>query len=179
MTDLIGKQIGSYTVLRQLGAGAMGEVLLAEHRHLKRKAAVKLLARELVDRPELLERFFLEARATSAIAHPGIVQIFDCEVDGSGRPYIVMEYLTGDTLAATLARRGVLPPVAVARMARGMAEALAAAHAKGIVHRDLKPENIFVEPEPRRHRSRSSTSASPSWPATFRPDRSTRRAAAR
>jgi serine/threonine protein kinase len=148
MTDLIGKQIGSYTVLRQLGAGAMGEVLLAEHRHLKRKAAVKLLARELVDRPELLERFFLEARATSAIAHPGIVQIFDCEVDSTGRPYIVMEYLAGDTLAATLARRGVLPPITVARMVRGMAEALAAAHAKGIVHRDLKPENIFVEAEP-------------------------------
>ncbi len=145
---MIGKTIGSYTVLGQLGAGAMGEVYLAEHRHLKRKAALKLLSREIVDRPDLLERFFLEARATSAIAHPGIVQIFDCEVEATGRPYIVMEYLTGETLAATLARRGALPAVTVARMARGMAEALEAAHAKGIVHRDLKPENIFVEAEP-------------------------------
>jgi eukaryotic-like serine/threonine-protein kinase len=144
----IGETIGSYQVLKQLGAGAMGEVYLAEHRHLKRKAAVKLLAPELVGRPDLLERFFLEARATSAIAHPGIVQVFDCEVDATGRPYIVMEYLEGETLAAVLARRGALPALTAARLGRGMAEALEAAHAKGIVHRDLKPENIFVQSQP-------------------------------
>ena len=144
----IGETIGSYTVLKQLGTGAMGEVYLAEHRHLKRKAAVKLLAPELVGRPDLLERFFLEARATSAIAHPGIVQVFDCEVDATGRPYIVMEFLDGETLAAVLARRGALPGLTAARLARGMAEALEAAHAKGIVHRDLKPENIFVQSQP-------------------------------
>jgi eukaryotic-like serine/threonine-protein kinase len=144
----IGETIGSYTVLKQLGTGAMGEVYLAEHRHLKRKAAVKLLAPELVGRPDLLERFFLEARATSAIAHPGIVQVFDCEVDATGRPYIVMEFLEGETLAAVLARRGALPGLTAARLARGMAEALEAAHAKGIVHRDLKPENIFVQSQP-------------------------------
>jgi len=145
---VIGQSIGSYQVLRQLGTGAMGEVYLAEHRHLKRKAAVKLLARELVGRPDLLERFFLEARATSAIAHPGIVQVFDCEIDPTGRPYIVMEYLDGETLAATLARRGALPPAAAARCARGMADALAAAHETGIVHRDLKPENVFIVSHP-------------------------------
>jgi eukaryotic-like serine/threonine-protein kinase len=145
---VIGETIGSYTILSQLGVGAMGEVYLAEHRHLKRKAAVKLLAPEIVGRPDLLERFFLEARATSAIDHPGIVQVFDCEVDATGRPYIVMEYLDGETLAATLARRGALPAATVARLARGMAEALEAAHAKGIVHRDIKPENIFVQAQP-------------------------------
>ena len=144
----IGETIGSYQVLKQLGAGAMGEVYLAEHRHLKRKAAVKLLAPELVGRPDLLERFFLEARATSAIAHPGIVQVFDCEVDATGRPYIVMEFLDGETLAAVLARRGALPALTAARLGRGMAEALEAAHAKGIVHRDLKPENVFVQSQP-------------------------------
>jgi eukaryotic-like serine/threonine-protein kinase len=146
--SVVGQTIGSYSILRQLGAGAMGEVYLAEHRHLKRKAALKLLARELVGRPDLLERFFLEARATSAIAHPGIVQIFDCELDPTGRPYIVMEYLDGETLAATLSRRGPLPAITVARLTRSMAEALEAAHAKGIVHRDLKPENIFVQADP-------------------------------
>src|SRR5450432_299027 len=145
---MVGETIGSYTILGQLGAGAMGEVYLAEHRHLKRKAAVKLLAPEIVGRPDLLERFFLEARATSAIDHPGIVQVFDCEVDATGRPYIVMEYLDGETLAATLARRGPLPAGTVARLARGMAEALEAAHAKWIVHRDIKPENIFVQAQP-------------------------------
>src|SRR5580692_10379825 len=148
IVPVIGETIGSYQVIKQLGTGAMGEVYLAEHRHLKRKAAVKLLAPELVGRPDLLERFFLEARATSAIAHPGIVQVFDCEVDATGRPYIVMEYLDGETLAATLARRGALPAATVARLGRGMAEALEAAHAKGIVHRDLKPENVFVQAHP-------------------------------
>jgi len=143
-----GDFIGSYQILKQLGAGAMGEVYLAEHRHLKRKAAVKLLAPELVGRPDLLERFFLEARATSAIAHPGIVQVFDCEVDATGRPYIVMEYLEGETLAAMLAQRGALPGRTAAQLARGMALALEAAHAKGIVHRDLKPENVFVLAQP-------------------------------
>ncbi len=144
ITGVIGQAIGSYQVLRQLGSGAMGEVYLAEHRHLKRKAAVKLLARELVGRPDLLERFFLEARATSAIAHAGIVQVFDCEIDPTGRPYIVMEYLDGETLAAVLVRRGALPPATAGRYARGMADALAAAHDTGIVHRDLKPENVFI-----------------------------------
>jgi serine/threonine-protein kinase len=148
LVPAIGETIGSYQVLKQLGSGAMGEVYLAEHRHLKRKAAVKLLARELVGRPDLLERFFLEARATSAIAHAGIVQVFDCEVDATGRPYIVMEFLEGETLAAVLARRGALPALTAARLGRGMAEALEAAHAKGIVHRDLKPENIFVQAQP-------------------------------
>jgi eukaryotic-like serine/threonine-protein kinase len=145
---MIGETIGSYRIISELGAGAMGQVYLAEHRHLKRKAALKLLARELVDRPDLLERFFLEARATSAIEHPGIVQIFDCEIDATGRPYIVMEHLTGETLAARIARLGPLAPLTVARLARSMAEALGAAHAKDIVHRDLKPENMFVQSEP-------------------------------
>jgi serine/threonine-protein kinase len=145
---MIGELLGSYRIIKLLGAGAMGQVYLAEHRHLKRQAALKVLARELVDRPDLLERFFLEARATSAIAHPGIVQIFDCEIDNTGRPYIVMELLTGETLAATIARLGALAPVSAARLTRSLADALEAAHSKGIVHRDLKPENIFVQPEP-------------------------------
>jgi serine/threonine-protein kinase len=145
---MVGETIGSYRILKQLGEGAMGQVFLAEHRHLKRRAALKLLARELLDRSDLLERFFLEARATSAIAHPGIVQIFDCEIDASGRPYIVMELLEGETLAARLARQGALPALVVARLARSLADALDAAHAKGIVHRDLKPENMFVQHEP-------------------------------
>jgi tRNA A-37 threonylcarbamoyl transferase component Bud32 len=143
-----GETIGSYRIIKELGAGAMGQVYLAEHRHLKRQVALKLLARELIDRPDLLERFFMEARATSAIAHPGIVQIFDCEVDPTGRPYIVMELLTGETLAAAIARQTSLVPLTVARLVRTLAEALDAAHAKGIVHRDLKPENMFVLTEP-------------------------------
>jgi serine/threonine-protein kinase len=143
---VVGDSIGSYRVLSQIGAGAMGEVYLAEHRHLLRKAAVKILSHDLVDRPDLLERFFVEARATSLIEHPGIVQIFDCEMDAEGRPYIVMEYLTGETLSRMLANRGPLPFRTAAGLARRIAEALAAAHEKGIIHRDLKPDNVFVQP---------------------------------
>jgi eukaryotic-like serine/threonine-protein kinase len=145
---VVGETIGSYRVLSQLGAGAMGEVYLVEHRHLRRKSALKLLARELVARPDLIERIFLEARATSAIAHPGIVQVFDCEVDPQGRPYIVMEYLEGETVGALLARGGPLHALIVARLARSAADALEAAHGKGIVHRDIKPDNIFVASQP-------------------------------
>jgi tRNA A-37 threonylcarbamoyl transferase component Bud32 len=145
---VVGETVGSYRIITQLGAGAMGEVWVAEHRHLKRKAAIKLLSLELVDRPDLIERFFLEARATSAIDHPGIVQIFDCEVDAKGRPYIVMECLSGETLAAVMERRGALPPVLAALLGKGVAEALAAAHQREIIHRDIKPENIFVQAQP-------------------------------
>ena len=145
---MIGQSIGSYQVLRQLGTGAMGEVYLAEHRHLKRKAAVKLLARELVGRPDLLERFFLEARATSAIAHPAIVQVFDCEIDPTGRPYIVMEYLDGEDLASYISRQGWLTPVQTADIILPVAAAIATAHEQGVIHRDLKPANVFLASSP-------------------------------
>src|SRR5262245_115668 len=128
----------------------MGSVYLAEHRHLGRKAAIKVLLKELADRPELLERFFAEARATSQIDHPGIVQVFDCEIDGQGRPFIVMEFLQGETLALYLHRQGRLPWDEAAGIARRVAQALGAAHSKQIIHRDIKPDNVFVLPGPAR-----------------------------
>jgi eukaryotic-like serine/threonine-protein kinase len=141
----VGAHIGNYQILRKLGAGGMGMVYLAEHRHLKRKSALKLLLRELADRPDVLDRFFAEARATSALDHPGIVRVFDCDADAEGNPYIVMEYLPGDTLKVVLERRRTLTVSEALGVARGMAEALGAAHRRGIVHRDVKPDNLFVE----------------------------------
>ena len=146
--EKIGDTIGSYQILSELGAGGMGTVYLAEHRFLKRRSAIKVLLGDLATRPDLLERFFAEARATSQIEHPGIVRIFDCEVDSQGRPYFVMELLEGDTLAACLRQRGKLPPIEAAGYALAMADALTAAHERGIVHRDLKPDNVFVRPGP-------------------------------
>ncbi len=145
--DVIGESIGSYRVLSELGKGGMGSVYLAEHRHLGRKAAIKVLQRELAQRPDLLERFFSEARATSMIDHPGIVQVLDCDLAASGQPFIVMEYLTGETLMAFLRRRGTLAAHEAAAFSRQIAEALGAAHAKGIIHRDVKPDNVFVTGE--------------------------------
>jgi len=141
---VIGETIGSYRVVQELGSGGMGAVYLGEHRRLGRKAAIKILRREYAQRTDLLERFFAEARATSVIDHPGIVQILDCDIDPNGQPFIVMEYLAGETLGAYLRRVGVLSASRAAGMARRMAEALGAAHGKGIIHRDVKPDNAFV-----------------------------------
>ena len=124
----------------------MGEVYLAEHKYISRRAAVKFLLPELSGSAEVVSRFFREARAASLIEHPGICEVLDCEVHADGRAYIVMEYLTGESLAAYLDRVGKLDadlPGALA-ICRQMAEALGAAHGQGIVHRDLKPDNSFL-----------------------------------
>src|SRR5580698_8145960 len=94
-----GTQIGSYTLQRRIGAGGMGEVWLGEHVRLGRRAAIKLLHANFSSQTEIVTRFFNEARAATAIADPGIVQIFDYGEDG-GVAYIVMEMLDGETLEA-------------------------------------------------------------------------------
>jgi serine/threonine-protein kinase len=101
-----GDLIGPYTVRRRLGAGGMGEVYLAEHRLMGRRAAIKVLLPALSSKPDIVTRFFNEARATAAIRHPGIVNILDCDVQPNGRAYIVMEYLEGESLGASLSRVG-------------------------------------------------------------------------
>ncbi len=123
----------------------MGEVYLAEHRRISRKAAIKLLRPELATRQEIVERFFAEAKAASLIRHDNIVEILDCDILPTGAAFIVMEYLEGEGLETCLARVGNFSentPRAV-WVIEQVASALAAAHAKGIVHRDLKPANIF------------------------------------
>jgi len=141
-----GAIVGSYEILERLGTGGMGEVYRARHLHLDRQAAIKMLLMELSQDREAVDRFFAEARATSLIHHPGIVEIIDCHVHESGRVYIVMELLEGETLAERMRRDPELGrdlPL-VLGIADQLADALGAAHARGIVHRDLKPENIFL-----------------------------------
>jgi tRNA A-37 threonylcarbamoyl transferase component Bud32 len=142
--QMIGERFGSYKIVAALGKGAMGEVFLAEHLHIARRAAIKLLVPQLSDNYEVMHRFFVEARAMSMIQHPGIVEVFDCAVHPNGRAYIVMEYLEGETLAAELLRAGRLPWRRACAIAREIALALGAAHDRGVVHRDLKPENVFL-----------------------------------
>jgi serine/threonine protein kinase len=141
---MIGELLGNYRLVAQIGSGSMGVVFLAQHRRIVRQVAIKLLAPELVRDQRALELFFNEARATSLIRHPGIVDIFDCDVDATGRAYIVLEHLDGETLADRLQRAGRLHWSAACLIARRVADALGAAHDKGIVHRDLKPENMFL-----------------------------------
>jgi eukaryotic-like serine/threonine-protein kinase len=141
---MIGQVIGGYKIVSKLGEGGMGAVYLGEHRRIARRAAIKVLLPDLSDNAEVVGRFFTEARATSMIRHPGIVEILDCDVLPDGNAFIVMEYLEGETASAAIAREGRLPPPRALALVRYVADALAAAHERGIVHRDLKPDNLFL-----------------------------------
>ena len=142
---MLGRTIGSYTIVEKLGSGGMGEVYFAEHRRIARPAAIKFLLPTLSRDADMVARFFNEARATALIKHPGIVEIYDCDVVDE-RAYIVMEYLEGENLASAVSRTGGFASeiASIVSVAGQIASALAAAHSKGIVHRDLKPENVFL-----------------------------------
>jgi serine/threonine-protein kinase len=142
-----GTEVGSYRILQQIGEGGMGAVWLAEHVMLGRRAAIKVLHASLTANQTVVTRFFNEARAATAIADPGIVQIFDFGHHSDGSAYIVMELLEGEPLDKRLRRFGALPPFEALRILRQVAASVGAAHARGIVHRDLKPENVFLVPD--------------------------------
>ncbi len=144
------ERVGAYRVLRKLGAGGMGAVYEAIHDTIERRVAIKVLHSEFAKNPEVVKRFFNEARAVNRIAHPGLVQISEFGHLPDGSAYIVMELLSGETLGQRLARvAGKLPISEVIDLAAQIADALHAAHQKGIVHRDLKPDNVMLVAEPR------------------------------
>jgi eukaryotic-like serine/threonine-protein kinase len=138
----IGQQLGSYEITSLLGKGGMGEVFRAGDSRLGRDVAIKVLPEHLASNPEMLARFEREAKAVAALSHPNIVVLFDLGNE-SGVRYAVMELLQGKTLREQL-KRSACPPELVAERGAAIADALAAAHAKGIIHRDLKPENVFI-----------------------------------
>ncbi|HEU4615480.1 MAG TPA: serine/threonine-protein kinase, partial [Kofleriaceae bacterium] len=142
---MIGQVIGNYRIVAELGRGGMGMVYRAEHVQLGRPAALKMLLPALSSDPGIVQRFFNEARAASAIDHPGIVEVYDFGRHTDGSAYIVMALLNGETLSHRL-ERGALAPLEGASLIVQVLSALAAAHARGIVHRDLKPDNIFLVP---------------------------------
>jgi len=135
---------GPYRVVRKLGEGGMGVVYLGEHSLIGRRAAIKVLHRERGAQRENVERFFNEARATSAVEDPGIVHIYDFGITANDTAFLVMEYLDGESLSMRLRKRGPLSSYDAVRITRQIASSLAAAHAANIVHRDLKPENLFM-----------------------------------
>jgi len=142
-----GGTIGPYRVTGVIGQGGMGAVYAAEHALLGRPAAIKVLLPELSQKQDIVMRFFNEARAATAIRHPGIVEIYDFGWTTDGAAFIVMERLDGETLARRAAR-GRMRWQAALGVARQIAGALAAAHSKAIVHRDLKPDNVFLVLDP-------------------------------
>lgn len=145
---MIGEIVGSYRITERLSSGGMGAVYIAEHTLIGRKAAVKVLLPQLSQRQEIVDRFFQEAKATAAIGHPGIVEIFDFGFLQSGQAYLVMEFLKGESLRIRLRSRRTLPLDHTLDIMKHVTSSLGAAHAKGIVHRDLKPDNIMLVPDP-------------------------------
>ena len=141
--SLINQTIGNYRVIGLLGEGGMGVVYLAQHPVIGRKVAIKLLHAVLARDPDIVSRFFNEARAIHMIAHENIVEILDFGQTNDGQPYFIMEYLTGESLSEAVAR-GAMPPDHVTAIGVQMCRALGAAHSKGIVHRDLKPHNVQI-----------------------------------
>ena len=143
----ISATAGSYRILSKIADGGMGTVYRGEHMLIGRHVAIKVLLPEFTANRQIVMRFFNEAKATSAIHHPGIVEIFDFGYLDNGRAYIVMELLEGFTLGQRIKGRGTMGEGEAAALLRGVCSALAAAHDKGIVHRDLKPDNIFLLPD--------------------------------
>ena len=147
-SPLIGRVLGDrYRVLKRLGEGASGAVYLAEHVVLLRRVAIKLMRAVHSADPELLSRFKREARAASAVRHPGVIEVTDFGETPARIPYIVMEWVDGQTLAARIDRDGPLSVPEACRLLGEVAAAAVAAHAQGVVHRDLKPENLLITPD--------------------------------
>jgi non-specific serine/threonine protein kinase len=141
---LIGRTVSHYRIVRQLGAGGMGVVYEAEDTRLRRNVALKFLSSELAQDGPMLERFEREARAASALNHPGICTVHAIE-QHEGQSFIVMELVEGEPLSARLGGK----PMEIGQvldLGIQIADALESAHGKGIVHRDLKPMNMMVTP---------------------------------
>jgi serine/threonine-protein kinase len=134
---------GRYRLRAFLAAGGMGAVWAAEDAVLGRQVAVKLLGEWLAGDPVAAERLRREARAAARLAHPNVARVLDLGEE-EGRPYLVMELLEGESLAARIARSGPLAPAEAAGIAAAVADALHAAHRAGVVHRDVKPGNVFL-----------------------------------
>ncbi len=139
----VPQNLGGFRIVRELGRGGMGIVYEAEDTALNRRVAIKTLLPELIETP-FRQRFDGEARAAAALRHENIVTIHQVGQDGD-TPFLVMEFLEGESLDDILARHSWLPPGDSVRIAREVAEGLAAAHAKGLVHRDIKPGNVWLD----------------------------------
>jgi serine/threonine protein kinase len=140
----VGSDIGAYRLQQLLGTGGMGQVYLAEHRKLGRQVAIKLLLPDRSEDPEMVRRFFHEARVVNQIKHENIVEIFDFIEEVGGFNYLIMEFLEGQDLTQTRRRDGAFKIQRTLHILEQVCSALQAAHSKGVVHRDLKPDNIFL-----------------------------------
>lgn len=142
-SDLAGRTLGDYRLLRRLGSGAMAQVYLAEQASLRRRVAFKVLKAELAAQPTYVKRFRLEAQAAASLVHPHIVQIYEVGcIDGVH--FIAQEFVAGRNVQEALHAEGIPSVPQVLRILRAVAGALQKAAEAGVVHRDIKPENILI-----------------------------------
>ena len=144
---MIGTLIGDrFRLEEKVGSGGMSSVYRAFDPTLERHVAIKLMHRDISNDADQLERFRREARAVAQLSHPHIVGVIDAGED-EGRPYIVFEYVEGETLKDRIRRLGRLPIDESLAYAIEISRALGSAHAHDIVHRDVKPQNVLIDPE--------------------------------
>lgn len=147
---LVGRIVAErYEIIELVNVGGMGSVYRARHRALDRPVAIKFIHPHLLTAEDVVTRFMIEAQTASRINHPNVVSIYDfgrTSADEGGRPFLVMELLSGPDLATICQREGLLPIARILRILREVLSALAEAHRVGVVHRDVKPENIVLEP---------------------------------
>lgn len=147
VSTLLGTLLNDrYRLEARIGTGGMSTVYRALDETLERQVAIKLMNREIASDSDQLERFRREARAVAQLSHPHIVGVIDAGED-HGRPYIVFEYVEGETLKERIRRLGQLPVGEAVAYAIEIARALGAAHARHIVHRDVKPQNVLIDEE--------------------------------
>jgi serine/threonine protein kinase len=135
--------IGDFEILEKIADGGMGTVYKGRNRNNGRLVAVKLLAAHLANNPTYLQRFEKEYNAAKALNHPNIVEALEQGIS-DGQPYLVMEYVDGESLGERLERQGRLPPDEALRIIRLAAQGLTRAHQQGLIHRDVKPDNIML-----------------------------------
>jgi serine/threonine protein kinase len=141
----VGELVGAkYRIVRLLAEGGMGVVYEAQHTVVRRRFAVKFMRRDLAERRDILTRFQREAEAAGALESEHVAAAVDFGIAEDGAPYIVMEYLVGESLTALLGRLGPLPVGRAAELVSQAGRGMEVAHAAGIIHRDLKPQNLFV-----------------------------------
>src|SRR6478609_6527328 len=147
MSALVGTLLsGRYRLDAQVGSGGMSTVYRAFDSTLERRVAIKLMHREIAADTDQLERFRREARSVAQLSHPHIVGVIDAGEE-DGRPYIVFEYVEGETLKERIRRMGRLPIDEAIAYSIEIARALGCAHGHQIVHRDIKPQNVLIDAE--------------------------------
>ncbi|HSR99813.1 MAG TPA: serine/threonine-protein kinase, partial [Kofleriaceae bacterium] len=149
-----GEQVGDWICVRAIGGGGFGAVYEVRHRATDQRAALKLLHAHLVKAPAIVARFDREAQVIGRLRHPGVVELIAAGISDDGRPYLCMELLEGEDLAAVVERGGPLTAPRALAILEPLCAALAAAHELGIVHRDVKASNVMVCRAPAGERGR-------------------------